>query len=103
MNNIFTNIPQNLKSEVFEHLVNTDNVKVERIISPSQHSPDTGWLDQKTNEWVIVLKGEAVLSYEQGAPKHLKTGDYINIPAHAKHRVEWTDPDNETIWLAIHY
>jgi len=30
-------------------------------------------------------------------------GSYVHIPAHCKHRVEWTDPDVETIWLAMYY
>ena len=51
----------------------------------------------------MVLKGEAVLLFEEGTTKNLKPGDYLNIPAHTKHKVEWTEPDSETIWLAVHY
>ena len=103
MKNILANIPKNLKSEVFECLVDTDNVKIERIVSLGHRSPETGWLNQETNEWVLVLKGEAVLHFENGDAKNLKPGDYLNIPAHTKHKVEWTEPNSETIWLAVHY
>ena len=103
MKNILTNIPNNLESEVLECLVDAENVQIERIISLGHRSPDTGWFDQETNEWVMVLKGEAVLLFEEGTTKNLKPGDYLNIPAHTKHKVEWTEPDSETIWLAVHY
>ncbi len=33
----------------------------------------------------------------------LKPGDFINIPAHKKHRVEWTTPNEQTVWLAVWY
>jgi len=52
---------------------------------------------------VIVLQGEAVLLFDDEISVRLKTGDFINIAAHKKHRVEWTSPDVETIWLAVHY
>ena len=56
------------------------------------------------NEWVIVLKGEAKLLFENNdEPIHLKPGDFVNIPAHRKHRVEWTTPDEPTVWLAVFY
>lgn len=103
MKNILNNIPDNLESEVFERLVDTENVQIERIISHGHRSPDSGWFDQETNEWVLLLKGEAVLLFEDGITKNLNPGDYLIIPAHTKHRVEWTAPTSETIWLAVHY
>lgn len=101
--NIFTGIPQNLDQELFEFLAGNDKVVIEKIISKGQKSPESDWYDQEKNEWVIVLKGKAVLSFEEETPVHLNEGDFINIPAHKKHKVSWTDPDNETIWLAVHY
>lgn len=103
MHNIFDCIPENLDEEIFQQLVDGDNVRIERIISRGHSSPESGWYDQDRNEWVLVLKGEAVLLLEDEQTVNLKAGDYINIPAHKKHRVEWTDPDSETIWLAVHY
>lgn len=99
--NIFSKIPKNLKCEIFEPLINDDTIIIERIISKGQQS--SSWCDQKKNEWVIVLKGEAIITFEDQTSVQLKEGDFINIPAHKKHRVSWTNPENETIWLAVHY
>ncbi len=102
--NIFSKTLQNLeKEEFFELLVKNDAVTIEKIISKGQKSPESDWYDQEKNEWVMVLKGKAILSFEDKMSVHLNEGDFINIPAHKKHRVAWTDPDSETIWLAVHY
>jgi len=101
--NIFNQIPKDLKDELFEDIVKTENLKVERIVSYGHTSPKSGWYEQDTNEWVIVLKGEAILSFEDSEATKLNAGDYINIPAFKKHKVSWTLPNTETIWLAIHY
>lgn len=103
MNNIFDAIPKSASTEIFETLIESEDIKIERIISRGHVTPDPGWYDQDKNEWVIVLKGEALLVFADGTSLNLKTGDYINIAAHKKHRVDWTDPDTETIWLAVHY
>lgn len=103
MANIFDAIPENLETEVFERLVNSDKIKIERIISKGHKSPESGWYDQDKNEWVMLLQGEAILLFEDKSPFKLKAGDYIDIPAHTKHKVEWTTSATETIWLAVHY
>nr|VFJ55101.1 MAG: cupin 2 domain-containing protein [Candidatus Kentron sp. FW] len=101
--NIFEGIPDTQEQEIFQRLVNTEHTKIERIISRGQKSPESGWYDQEENEWVIVLKGEAKLSFHDKTSVHLRTGDFIDIPSHKKHRVDWTTRDTETIWLAVHY
>lgn len=103
MKNIFEALPETLDTEVFNTLVDSDQVKIERIISRGQQSPESGWYDQDKNEWLIVLTGEALLLFADGQSINMKAGDYLNIPAHKKHRVEWTTPETETIWLAVHY
>ena len=103
MNNIFNLIPDDLEKEDFKELLGTENIRIERIISKGHTSPENGWYDQKENEWVIVLKGSGTILYEDGSEINLKTGDYINIPSHVRHKVSWTDPDNPTIWLAVFY
>lgn len=103
LQNIFSNIPHNTEKEWFELLIKNNTIAIERIVSKGQKSPESGWYDQEKNEWVIVLKGKAMLSFEDQSSIHLVEGDYINIPSHKKHKVAWTDPDNETIWLAVHY
>ncbi len=101
--NIFAEIPKMLKEESFQHLAASEHVKIERIVSRGHTSPETGWYDQEKNEWVMVLEGKAVLSFIDEPPVTLNRGDYLIIPAHKKHRVDWTEPDKETVWLAVHY
>ena len=101
--NIFDGIPAELHEEQFDELVTDGKVKIERILSKGHTSPATDWYDQQQNEWVLVLKGEAVLAFDGEQSVTLKEGDYLNIPAHKKHRVDWTLPGSETVWLAIHY
>ena len=102
--NIFENIPDHIPEELFQEILQTEKFKVERIVSKGHSSPDNEWYDQEENECVILLKGNAGLLFEGDENVViLKPGDYINIPSHTKHRVEWTDPNTETVWLAIHY
>ena len=102
--NIFTHIPEDISEEIFETLVDGDNLRIERIISTGQSTPSGQWYDQEDHEWVILLKGAARLRFEgQDDLRDLSPGDYVNIPAHCRHRVEWTSSEEETIWLAIHY
>ena len=100
--NLFTYIPSNLPDELFTTLLEANNVRIERIVSHGHSSPEGFWYDQDQHEWVVVLQGAARLSIE-GETRELKTGDHINIPEHRKHRVEWTTPDEPTIWLAVFY
>ncbi len=102
--NIFSDIPKQIPNEIFETIIKSNQFRMERIISCGQPTTEGEWYDQDQNEWVIVLKGNAGLLFEgNNEIIIMKTGDYINIPAHKKHRVEWTDTKEETIWLAIHY
>ena len=103
MKNIFEGIPDRLEEELFELVQAGERVRIERILSKGHSSPESGWYDQERNEWVLVLRGEAVLSFENQKPIRLKEGDFLNIPSHTRHKVDWTDPDRETIWLAVHY
>ena len=103
MNNIFDAIPKNLDAEIFEQLIESEDVRIERIISKGQTSPKSGWYDQDKNEWLMVLQGAAILSFEDESSIKLKAGDFINVAAHKKHKVAWTEPEIETIWLAVHY
>ncbi|MDA1298923.1 MAG: cupin domain-containing protein [Proteobacteria bacterium] len=101
--NLFEAIPDDLALEAITELARGSGVRIERIVSRGHSSPVSGWYDQADDEWVAVLTGEAVLSFDHGSDVHLKPGDYITIPAHKRHRVAWTSPDEETIWLAVHY
>ena len=104
MKSLFDNIPAELPDELIETLVAADRVRIERIVSRGQASPEGFWYDQEENEFVLVLRGSAGLRMEgEDTPRVLTPGDYALIPAHARHRVEWTDPSGATIWLAVHY
>ena len=101
--NVFDNIPNRIPREIIETLIEDKNVKVERIVSRGHSSPKGFWYDQDENEWVLLLRGQAKLLFENDEVIELLPGDYINISANKKHRVEWTDPESETIWLAVFY
>jgi cupin 2 domain-containing protein len=102
--NIFNDIPSNLSKEILDEIILTDKIRIERIISKGQTSPENFWYDQEENEWVIVIKGKSKLKIiDEDELIELNEGDYINIPSHKKHRVEWTDPEIETIRLAVFY
>ena len=100
--NLLHPLPGDLTEEVFTALLRHDAVRIERIVSNGHASPDGFWYDQDENEWVIVLKGAARLQFEDTSVD-MKLGDFVNIPAHKKHRVEWTTPDEPTIWLAVFF
>jgi len=101
--NILQHVPSHIEEEIFETLLESEHVRVERIVSKGHTSPESGWYDQAQHEWVILLEGAATITYDDGNEISLGKGDYLNIPAHVKHKVSWTDPDVETIWLAIFY
>ena len=102
MKNIFDDIPHNMPKEVVQTFHQADDVRIERIISHGHASPADFWYDQPQHEWVIVLKGAARLQFEDGMVE-MKVGDFINIPAFKKHRVDWTTPDEPTVWLGVRY
>lgn len=101
--NIFDDLPENLSQEVFETLLSTDKVRIERITSSGQTTPEGEWYDQSENEWVMVLRGAARLQVADGTEHTLNPGDTLYLPAHLRHRVTWTDPEERTVWLAIHF
>jgi cupin 2 domain-containing protein len=104
MNNLYADLPSILSKELIEVLAENKHVRIERIVSTGHASPDGFWYDQEEAEWVVVLKGEAKVLFEgDGEPVHMKPGDHINFPAHRKHRVQWTTPDETTVWLAVFY
>jgi cupin 2 domain-containing protein len=104
MTNLFADLPSHLPDELFTTLLDTANVRIERIISQGHASPEDFWFDQDQHEWIVVLKGAARLRFEgDEQPVEMMPGDFRNIQAHKKHRVEWTTPDEPTIWLAVFY
>ncbi len=102
--NLFTGIPPQLPEELVTVLCRDKGIRIERIVSEGQRSPDDFWYDQKRHEWVVVLEGRAAIEFE-GEPElvELERGSHLNIPAHTRHRVAWTSTTEKTIWLAILY
>lgn len=93
------NIPKSSQEEIFQTIQSTDKIRIERIISYGQTTPDDVWYDQNEDEFVIVLEGEADIKYDDNTTYKLKQGDSLFIKAHQKHQVIFTS--NPTIWLAI--
>jgi cupin 2 domain-containing protein len=103
LTNLLADIPADLPAELIQPLLSTPGIRIERIISLGHASPEGFWYDQETHEWVLLVKGVARLMFEGEEPIDLRPGSFVNIPARRRHRVEWTDPDQPTVWLAIHY
>lgn len=100
--NIFDDLPQQLPKEVVQTLIQAADVRIERIISRGHASAPDFWYDQPQHEWVIVLKGAARIEFADGMVE-MKPGDFLNIPAFKKHRVDWTTPHEPTVWLGVRY
>lgn len=101
--NLFEAIPTVLPDEQFKALLQRPNLRIERILSQGHTSPKQGWYDQEEHEWVLVLQGCGTVEFDNGESQTLHVGDYLNIPAHTRHRVTYTDPDDVTLWLAVFY
>lgn len=102
VDNIFDDLPQHFPDELVRILIRAADVRIERIISHGHSSAADFWYNQCEHEWVIVLKGSARLQFEDGMIE-MNAGDFINIPAFQRHRVDWTTPHEPTVWLAVRY
>jgi cupin 2 domain-containing protein len=100
--NIFEALPPQLPQEVVQTLIQAAEVRIERIVSHGHASPADFWYNQPQHEWVIVLQGAARLQFEDRMVE-MRMGDFLNIPAFQKHRVDWTTPDEPTVWLGVRY
>ena len=102
MDNIFDVVPE--RDEIFDTLLQSKDMRIERIVSHGHASPDGFWYDQGQDEWVIVLRGSARLRFEDESDSvEMSPGAFVHIRAHVRHRVEWTTPDEPTVWLAVHF
>ncbi len=102
--NLFTGMSDSADSETLDELLSGGRFRLERIVSTGQATVPGEWYDQDDDEWVVLLSGSAGLRFEDESDvRKLRPGDFINIPAHRRHRVEWTDPTQPTVWLALHY
>jgi cupin 2 domain-containing protein len=101
VHNLFRDLPSG-QGEAFEEILRKGGVRIERIVSRGQASPPGFWYDQGWDEWVLLVRGSALLGFADGATVSLGPGDHLLIPARCRHRVESTDPSGETVWLAVH-
>ena len=100
--NLFHNVPKDLPEELVQTLSGNGQVRIERIVSTGHASEPGFWYDQASHEFVVLIQGKARLTFEDHTVE-LTPGDYLTINPHQKHRVAWTDPDQPTLWLAVHY
>ena len=103
MNNVFDDIHVDLPEELVESLVECGGLRIERIVSRGHTTADGEWYDQESDEFVLLLKGSAVLEFADGHNHSLGPGDWMVIPAHSRHRVVKTDSATESVWLCVHY
>ena len=102
--NIFDALPKTLAGEAFEEILRRPGLRLERIVSKGHATPAGEWYDQEEHEWVLLLAGSAGLRIEgKEEVIVMRPGDYLDLPAHVRHRVEWTESTRETIWLALHF
>ena len=101
--NLFAALPSST-DEIFETLLEKPGIKIERIISSGQATPEGEWYDQVNDEWVLLVCGSAGLLIEgESSPRRLEAGDFLLLPAGCRHRVAWTDPEVRSVWLAVHF
>jgi cupin 2 domain-containing protein len=107
--NFFRDLPRRTgEREPIEHIeeiLSKGKITIERIVTYGRKPTEEGkWYDDSRNEFVMVLSGATELLFEEGNQRVImERGDYINIPAHKKHRVEMTRPNGNTLWLAVYY
>ncbi len=100
--NILSGLPPPVADEAIETLLQGDGIRLERIVSHGHASPAGFWHDQHEAEWVLVMSGRAGLTIDgEAEDRVLGPGDSVFLPAHCRHRVAWTEPDQPTVWLAI--
>lgn len=102
--NVFDSLPAKpTEEEIIEIIQQNDNIRIERIISTGQTTPIGNWYDQDTDEWVLLISGDAEIEFENNEKIKLKAGDYIFIPRHKRHRVSYTNLTEPSVWIAVHY
>lgn len=102
--NLFAGIPPSLPEELLETLLRAGEARLERIVSRGQRTPPGAWLEEDEGEWVVLLRGTAGLRFADEADvRVLAPGDWLDIAPRRRHRVEWTEAEPVTVWLALHY
>ncbi len=102
--NLLEPVGGQLPEELIQEVVSEGRVRIERIVSRGHASPPGFWYDQDRREWVAVLAGRARLRFaDDDRVLEMGPGDHVLIEARRRHRVEWTDPQEDTVWLAVFF
>jgi cupin 2 domain-containing protein len=101
--NLLRDLPAAGAGEIVERLAGQEAVRIERIVSRGQASPEGFWYDQDEAEFVLLLAGAARLRFADGEVMALGPGDWVDIAPHRRHRVDWTAPDQPSVWLTVFY
>jgi cupin 2 domain-containing protein len=99
--NLFSPLGSQGGPEIFEKILIMHEVRLERIFSHGCPTPPGEWYDQAWQEWVVLLRGTAVLQFDDGTECCLAAGDFLTIAPHQRHRVE--SVSNDAVWLALHF
>jgi cupin 2 domain-containing protein len=100
--NLLRELPDAGTAEITDTILAMPGLRIERIVSLGQESPPGFWYDQPQAEWVLLLAGAARLRFaDEDEERALGPGDWVHIAAHRRHRVDWTDPERPTVWLAV--
>nr|WP_294809651.1 cupin domain-containing protein [uncultured Sphingomonas sp.] len=100
--NLLTKLPAAKRAEAFTELLARPGIRVERIVSRGQATPEDEPMVQAQDEWVLLLEGAAGLRIEDSAEVTLGPGDHVWIAGGQKHWVTWTAKDRPSVWLAVH-
>ena len=97
-------LPDTSAAEQADALLSRPGLRIERIVSFGQASPEGFWYDQEESDWLLLLTGAARLRFaDEADARLLRPGDWLDIAPHRRHRVEWTDPASPTVWLTVFY
>ena len=102
--NLLAPAPVASGQEIEEELCSGKDWRLMRISSNGARSPDGFWYQQREHEWLTLLKGSARMRLDD--PEEwieLSVGDQLMLPAGRRHRVERTDADPGTVWLALYW
>jgi cupin 2 domain-containing protein len=101
--NLYAGVRASPDAEQFTGLFKHPGARLERIVSTGQASPPGFWYEQAHTEWVLLLQGAARLRFEdEAAARELAPGDWLAIAPRRRHRVEATQAQPPTVWLALH-
>ncbi|MBC7986340.1 MAG: cupin domain-containing protein [Sphingomonadaceae bacterium] len=95
-------LPAAKRKEAFTELLARPGIRLERIVSRGQATPEDAPMVQDHDEWVVLLQGAAGIRVEDSSEVSLNPGDWLLIERRLRHWVTWTASDRPTVWLALH-